>query len=816
MSRRGHVLLALSIGLLAGAALAYQVLLFRLLAIVQWQPFAATIISLALLGHGAAGTALALAGRRMLPRFSIVFATCASLFAVAVPICWALAQRLPFNGLELVWNPVQLGWLAGFFLLLALPFFFAACCFGLAFMHARERIAVLYAADLLGAGLGAGLATALLFVFPVEDALRAAAVGGAVAAALLPAPNFARLVLPALAATSALLLPHSWLAPRITEFKGLPRTLEVMGAEVAAESSSPYGLLTIVRNDTIPFRHAPGRSLTATSELPPQDAVFTDGDSMTALTNWDGRRESLAWLDESTSALPYHLTRRPRVLVLGAGGGAEVLQALYHDAPEIHAVELNPAMLTLLRARLDEPRVQLHRGEARGYVRTDRRHYDLIQVAPLDPSGGSGAGAQAMAESFPYTVEALIDYTARLAPGGFLALTSWEKQPPREGLKLFATAVEALRALGFDPQDRLALIRGWQMSTLLIKQGSLTAADLGRLRAFCDARGFDPAWFPGIEPKEVNRRHRVPRPWLHEGAVALLGDEAERFVADYKFRIVPATDDRPYYFHFFRWKLLPELIALRGQGGLTLLDTGYLVLIGTLALAVPLSLLLILAPLAALGRPQGDVARLRPGIYFLCLGLAFLFVEIACMQRYGLFIGQPLFAAVAVLAGFLVFAGAGSFVASRVRNRARALRWAVAGIIALLLLQTVALPPPPGIVESTLARVILTLALIAPMAFLMGMPFPLGLSRLAGGAPAFIPWAWGINGCASVLSALLAALLAVHWGFSAVLLMAAGLYAAAILTWSERAAGSSLQPFSQAALKAAINSARSAGPSSQA
>jgi hypothetical protein len=151
MARRDSALLALSIGMLAGAALAYQVLLFRLLAIIQWHSFAAMIISLALLGHGAAGTALALTGKRLLPRFHAVYATSAALFAISVPVCWALAQRLPFNGLEFVWNPGQLGWLAGIFLLLSLPFFFAACCFGLAFMHARERIPALYAADLVGA-----------------------------------------------------------------------------------------------------------------------------------------------------------------------------------------------------------------------------------------------------------------------------------------------------------------------------------------------------------------------------------------------------------------------------------------------------------------------------------------------------------------------------------------------------------------------------------------------------------------------------------------------------------------------------------------
>ncbi len=160
MARRERVLLALSIGLLAAAALGYQVLLFRLLAIIQWHPFVATIVSLALLGHGAAGTALALAGGRLLPRFRRAYAASAALFALAAPLCWALAQRLPFNGLELAWNPWQLGWLVALFLLMALPFFFAACCFGLAFMHAREHIPALYAADLVGAGLGAGLATA--------------------------------------------------------------------------------------------------------------------------------------------------------------------------------------------------------------------------------------------------------------------------------------------------------------------------------------------------------------------------------------------------------------------------------------------------------------------------------------------------------------------------------------------------------------------------------------------------------------------------------------------------------------------------------
>jgi len=782
MARRERALLAFSIGLLAASALGYQVLLFRLLAIVQWHTFVATIVSLALLGHGAAGTALALAGGRLLPRFPLAYATSAALFALAVPLCWALAQRLPFNGLELVWNPWQLGWLVALFLLLALPFFFAACCFALAFMHARERIPALYAADLLGAGLGAGLTTGVLFLLPADDAMRVVACAGACAALLPAAPHLVRLGLPVLAIAAALLSPADWLAPRITPYKGLPRSLAVMGAEVVEEHSSPYGLLTIVRNDAIPFRHAPGRSLTGTSELPRQLAVFTDGDGMTALTTRKDR-ESLKWLDETTSALPYRLIAHPRVLVLGAGGGTEVLQAIYHDAREIDAVELNPGMLELARAWLQDSRVRWHLCDARGFIRGHPRQYDLIQMAPLDSYGGSGAGVLALAESYLYTVEALADYYDRLAPGAWLALTRWEKQPPRDGLKLFAMAIEMLRARNLEPGGHLALVRGWQTSTLLIGQRALSGADVERMRKFCDERGFDPAWFPGIRPDEVNRHHRVQRPWLHEGAVALLGGDAEAFLADYKFQIAPATDERPFFFHFFRWSLLPELVALRGQGGLTLLDTGYLVLAATLALALPLSIALILAPLAALGQPQVAPGRLRPGIYFLCLGLAFLFVEIACMQRYGLFIGHSLFAAVAVLVGFLVFAGAGSLLAAKLRHWPRAVNWAVAGIVVMLVVQSIALPPSPGMVESVAGRIAVTLTLIAPLAFLMGIPFPLGLSRLATEMPPYIPWAWGINGCASVLSALLAALLSVHLGYSTVLLLAAALYAAAVLAW---------------------------------
>ncbi len=472
------------------------------------------------------------------------------------------------------------------------------------------------------------------------------------------------------------------------------------------------------------------------------------------------------------------------MLVLGAGGGLDVLQALAHGATTVDAVELNPRMLALVRGPLDafagglyrDPRVRVHAADARGFVRASADAFDLVVVPPLDAYAGTGA--HAAAESFPYTIEALRDYYRRLAPGGLVALTRWERQPPRDGLKLFATAIAALQAEGAAPAQQLAALRGWQTTTLLLRRAGFTAADAAALRAFCATHGFDPVYFPGIEPGEANVHTRVARPWLHEGALALLGPQHEAFLEDYKFELRPTTDNRPYFFHFFRWRLLPELLALRGQGGLTLLDTGYLLLAGTLAQALPLALVLILLPLLALPRPQ---RRIGPPAYFACLGLAFLFIEIACLQRYSLYIGHPLIAAAVVLSGFLVFAGLGSALATRLGGWRR-LRYVVAGIVLLVAVQIVALPPPGAALPVALKAAI-SLATIAPLALLMGLPFPLGLARLAAEAPAAIPWAWGINGCASVLSALLAALLAVHFGFTVVLASAAALYVIAAASW---------------------------------
>jgi spermidine synthase len=497
--------------------------------------------------------------------------------------------------------------------------------------------------------------------------------------------------------------------------------------------------------------------------------------------------------------LPFRLLDEPTVLILGAGTGSDVLLSLYHGASRVDAVELNPQMPELVTGTYadfaghlyDDPRVRVFTDEARGFVARNRGDYDLIQIGLLDSFGASGAGVQALNESYVYTVEALREYLADLEPGGLLAITRWIKLPPRDSVKLIATAIEALRRSGAsEPGRRIAMIRSWNTSTLLVKNGDFTSGEIERIREFARTRSFDTAYFPGMRADEADHFIRLGEPYIYDATFALLGDGAADFLARYKFHVEPATDDRPYFFHFFRWKTLPEVMALRKAGGAGLIEWGYLVLVATLAQAAALGLVLILLPLSLVRHAWPAGTGRRFGFYFLLLGLAFLFVEMAFIQKFILFLSNPLYSVAVVLSGFLLFAGLGSAMSERFAKR---LPWqrvspvtvAVAGIAALSLAYLLLLPAifAQLIGLSGPAKIVTSLLLIAPLAFFMGMPFPLGLERLSASAPGFVPWAWGINGFASVVSAVLATLLAIEFGFQLVIVLALVLYALA--AWDE-------------------------------
>ena len=787
----------LAVALLSAGVLGYEILLARLLAIVHWHHFAYMIIAVALLGFGAAGSLVAVFQRPLLRRFQWTFGGAALGFGAGAPLAFALAQSLPFNALEIAWDRAQPAWLFALYLVLSLPFLSAALALALAFRAYAARAGALYRMDLLGAGLGALGMIFLLDALPLADALRVVGVVGAASGGIVLLWGRARRLargcaLLAVAAGLALpaALPDHWLRPHPSPYKGLSLALTAPDAGIVAERHGPLGWLAAVESPTVPFRHAPGLSLLAPAGPPEQIGLFTDGGALSAITPADA---DLRYLEAETAALPYHLVDRPRALVLGAGGGAEVLRALHHGARAVDAVELNPDVLAVVREMLGAPgaawegkRVRTHLADARSFAARSSEEWDLIQIALVDSFSAAAAGVHALDESLLYTVEAFETFLERLAPEGVLAVTRWLKLPPRDSLKLLWTARQALEARGVsDPASRLAMIRGWKTTTLVVGARPFGAGAIAGLRAFATDYAFDLVWHPGLAEADANRHNRLAEPEFYRAAAAILGPEPEEFATRYKFALRPATDDRPFFFHSLKWATLPELLALRAQGGLPLVEWGFVILAATLVQGAIAAVVLILLPLLALrARHAADAptpARWRVVLFFASLGLAFLFIEIAFMQRFAVFLGHPLYAIAVVLAGLLLFAGLGAGATEWLARAAR--RWppitlAAAGIVVV---GGAYLGLLPYVFEAaqgwpTSARIAVALALLGPIGFLLGMPFPLGLKALGERAPALVPWAWGINACASVVSASLATFIALHIGFTPVLGCALVLY----------------------------------------
>ncbi|MDJ0887903.1 MAG: hypothetical protein QNI89_11410 [Desulfobacterales bacterium] len=797
----------LAVGVLSAAVLAYEILLMRLFAIVHWHHFAFMMISIALLGYGASGTLLALTGEIGEHRLRRLFPAAAGGFSLASVLCFALAQQMPFNALEVFWDVRQWGYLAAIYGVLLIPFLLAATGVGAVLRFYKQWIPSVYAADLAGAGTGAGLAVGGLYFLPPPAALLSVAGFGAAAAVAaawhwrMAGRRVAVLVVMSLFVLTGLAAAR-WGRIAINPYKPLAQVLRVPGTQRLFEGHHPMGWFSAVESRRVPFRHAPGLSLNSDAPIPDQVAFFVDGQGMNVVDRFVGRDRSMAYLQQSTISVGLHLRpRAERVFIADAGGGQGIRRARAFGAQSIDAVEAHPFYLRLLQGRLRdfsgfphlEGPVHYRTTTVRAFFNMAEDEFDLIQ---LSLAGDGGTGASAFGEDTLLTVEGLGHMWRHLKKDGLIVMPLWTRLPPRNCLKAFNLAVSVLENQGVPrPAENLAVIRDWRTAVVLIGKTALRRGDRHAVRRFCRMWGFDLVYLPDLRPEEINRHSVLARPLFAEGARRLAGRERGDFVERYKYDLRPPTDDRPFFGQFFRWKSLPEIAALRQSGGIALLDWGYPVLLATLVQATVLSAVLIGLPVWWRRRRRSAVDAERwPGavtlLYFGTIGGGFIFLEMAFIHRLTLFLHHPLMAAALVLAGFLLGAGAGSLGAHAVLSRggsaSKTLIFALSSVVALGLLQIGAMHwLTQRLMGEILAlKVMLTLALILLPAVPMGMAFPLGINVLTVNHSRLIPWAWGINGCATVVGAVTVPLLAMHLGYAMVMRMALVLYAIGLIVIS--------------------------------
>ena len=801
----------ISLMLLSASALGYELLLMRLFSIIQWHHFAYLVIALALLGYGISGSLLYLRPAIVLRRFSQLYSIALLLFAITSISGFMLAQSISFNIEELFWNPAQTLRLILIFLLLALPFAFAASAICMTFMHyPRSDISKLYAADLIGAGFGAIITLiAMYFVMPQHLLIGislAAMVATLIAIQETGTKHKTALQLVTVGITGFLLVLTPDLKLIYSPYKSLAQTLNIKGATVIDQRASPLGHLSLVVNPQVPFRHAPGLSLLNTAEPLEQIGLFIDGDNMSAITRYPQRIEELSYLDQTTSALAYHLKTPDKLLVIGSGTGTDLLQAHYHRVNSIDALELNPQIVELVNHDYrpfagpvyDNPFTRLHIKEARDYLLESRQQYDLIKLSLTDGASASSSGLYALNESYLYTREAMQLYLSKLRPDGILSITRWIKLPPRDSLKLFATAYQALESMHHDEiEKRLLMIRNWQTSTLLIKNGLFTQSELERAEQFCRSRLFDQAYHHQLKAEQSNRYNRLSEASFYQANRQIVSGELDALINNYKFELQPASDDRPYFNHFFKWQSFFEAMKLRGSGGMPLIEWGYVVLLLSLGITGLLSALLILLPLLFRPKstPPAGGSSLNGSVigYFAAIGLAFLLIEIGTIQKFQLFLHHPIYAIAASLTAFLCFSGLGSYLSERLSHNQNYKQSATKAILMLCAIGLGYLLILPELFDALIhlpmaTKIALSILLIAPMAICMGMPFPLAIAALKQTRAEQIPWAWGINGYASVISAGLSTVIAIEYGFKAVLLCAILLYLTALISFPDKPA----------------------------
>ena len=418
--------------------------------------------------------------------------------------------------------------------------------------------------------------------------------------------------------------------------------------------------------------------------------------------------------------------------------------------------------------------------EARGYFASAGESFDVIQLPMIDAFGASGAGLYATRESYLYTIEAVAAMYDNLAGDGVLAITRWARTPPRDELRIFDTAAEMLRAEGLDPGGRLAMIRSWATVTVLVFRQPITSAEANAIGEFCDDRSFDLCCLPGMDKSQANKHHLLDEPYYFQAAAALLGPQRAEFLDDYIFAVDATTDDRPYFFHSFRWRAMAEFKRQLGSASSAFLEIGYLMILAALGQAIILGLLLVVLPLApGIGALKGCKQRAASLGFFSLVGLGFMLLEMGFFQKLILYLAHPIYSAAVVIAAFLIFGGVGSWISRLWPIAPRRLAAAGAGGVAALgLLYMAAMDGWLSLTQSQTqtVRFIVAAMTIAPLAVVMGHVFPAGLRHLGRSGPKLVPWAWAANGFASVVATVAAPLIAMSFGFTVLTAAAVGCY----------------------------------------
>ncbi len=781
--------LYLGISFVSLAMLSYEAALTRIFSIALWHHFAFMVVSIAMLGIAASGTFVSVfphAKRyERLGRYAVFL-------SFAIIFSYIISNQIPFDPAKLSWDKSQIFYITLYYLFLGMPFFFSGLIILTAMEHMADKAGRIYFFDLIGAAAGS---ISILFILTAAGEESSVIVISflAMSGALLFNVNEEKkgVVRCAVSALAIILIAILIYKPsifniNISPYKGMMTALKFPGAGHIKTFRGPSSRVDIIKSPA--NRYAPGLSFKYMEDLPEQFGIANDGGELNAVTRWDGDKEKIRFIDYLPSAIPYVIGKNTDVLILEPKGGLPVLTAIYYSSKNIDKVESNPIIINAVNEAFMDFSGSIYKentyaGIGRAFLKT-KGSYDIIDVNLTGILPWEG-GSYGLTEDFKLTKEAFIDYYQHLKHNGYLSMTLYILPPARMELKILTTILSAAEAIGIKDADKhIAVMRTWNTITILLKRDELSASDIGSIKGFARDRRFDLVYYAGIAPDETNIYTKLPNDDYFKVVSSIINPvEREKAVRDYVFDISPATDETPFFHHFLKIKNVFEIYNLAGGKWQYFLEEGYLVPI-ILIQAGLISVLLILLPLF-IKHGRGGAPLLQVFIYFSSIGLGFMFLEITIIQRFILYLDHPIYAVTVVIATILLSSGIGSLASQRF-SIDKEWNGTVIFVLALLIvLYSVSLR---YVISFTLGlefmqRVALSISLLLPLGFFMGMPFPMGIRYIAAAKGSqLIPWAWGVNGSFSVAGSILAAMLALAVGFRGVMYAASVLYLAAFLS----------------------------------
>jgi len=773
------------IAAVSAALLMTELALTRIFSVTMYYHFAFLAISIALFGLSASGVTVYLARRRLAALDSrVLLSTAALTHALATLLTLACLVRIRVG---LNYSPENLALMLAIYALAALPFFTGGSVMSIAFARMPDRINVLYAADLIGAASGCLVLIPLLnWLGAPGVVMTAAALSTAAAIAFAPAvrrPRFATLALVVIGIAVSTQLAGA--APfDVVDTKGH------VGDRILFSKWNSFSRVAVYD------RPHGDWSLSPTFTGPRAPSLFMDIDSAasTPILKGTGHVVDASYLRYELTALGYHLVERPdgfTALVIGPGGGRDLLSALVFGATHVDGVEINPIIARdVMLDRFREysggvyahPRVSIHVDDGRNFVRRSSSRYDVIQASLVDTWAATAAGAYTLTENSLYTKEAFGEYIDHLSDDGLLTITRWVF----DGLRLVSLAQDACAERGLDASTRLAIVRYDRVATFVLKKRPFTASQVTELRDISARLGFEILYAPGLppahgadDPIEMQRTGTSAADYRR----LILATDRQQFLDSYPLDESSTTDDRPFFFHTTRLRDQMQVAFGRSM----LFGNGLSALMTLMAISALLVVLFVIGPLLAGGEWPGTGWGTWLA-YFGALGAGFMLLEVALLQRFVLLLGHPVYSLTVTLFSLLLGTGFGALVSrriadARVRNITVQALIGVA-VVALAAAFGLARLVDLGIAWSLPVRIVFAVTLIAPIGILLGMPLPGGMRLIAADRADIIPWGWGINGAFSVVGATLAVFIAMNWGFSVTLMSAGGVYLlAALMLW---------------------------------